>query len=146
MNTKMNTKIKLILAIIFACLFFNSSAQENSEKKNRIKFANKIIHSFGLQYNNVFHAKGKYEYRDAAAYQMAAHPCIFYGREYIVKYNFTYPSGFGVTTEFVAGHRDFLSSWWSVDPLGIFFDYTYYGGQIKVSFARANKCAIGTGN
>ena len=144
---KMNTRNSLFLTTIFICLFFNATAQENSEKQKRIIFADKIIHSFGLQYNNAFHAKGKFEYRGAPNYYWGGHPCISYGREYIVKYNLTFPSGWGITTEFVAGNRDFRM--WRInqetgkkvyqhfshggffDP---FFNYTYFGGQIKASY------------
>jgi hypothetical protein len=110
----MNIRNNISLTLIFICLLCNSNAQENSEKKNRIRFSNKIIHSFGLQYNNVFHAKGKFEYRDAPDYTIGGHPCISYGREYIVKYNLTFPSGWGISTEFVAGNRDFAT--WARNP------------------------------
>ena len=43
--------------MIFSCLLFNSSAQENTEQKNKLRFSDKIIHSFGLQYNNAFHSR-----------------------------------------------------------------------------------------
>jgi len=133
--------------VLLLCLFFNSTAQENIERKNKLKFSNKIIHSFGLQYNNTFHSKGKFEYRDDDVYRLADHPCISYGREYIVKYNLTFPSGWGITTEFLAGnwspmtyainsetgekkYKHFL--WF--DPLSPIFNYTYFGGQLKASY------------
>ena len=143
----MSTRNNLFLTTIFICLFFNVSAQENSEKQNKLRFADKIIHSFGLQYNNAFHAKGKFEYMNAPDYTIGAHSCISYGREYIVKYNLTFPFGFGITTEFVAGNRDFMR--WKRNPetgrrmysnslwyhsLQPFIDYTYFGGQIKASY------------
>jgi len=62
--------------MVFVYLLFNLDAQENVEKKNKSQFANKIIFFFGLQYNNAFHAKDKFENRDAATYQMAAHPFL----------------------------------------------------------------------
>jgi len=143
----MINKKNLFLASIFFCFFFNSNAQENNEKKNRLRFADKIIHSFGLQYNNVFHNKGKFVYRDAFAYDIGRHPCISYGREYIVKYNLTFPSGWGISAEFVAGNRDFMtcnldkrtgkksySGFLWFEPLTPVLDYTYYGGQIKASY------------
>jgi len=140
-------KIHLFFAIIFVCLIFNSTAQENIEEKNKIRFSDKIIHSFGFQYNNTFHAKGKFEYRDAPDYSMGWHPAISYGREYIVKYNLTFPSGWGITIEFVAGNREFMTysinsetgkrmyqhKLW-VHSLRPFIDYTYFGGQIKASY------------
>lgn len=143
----MIAKKNQFLVMIFVFLFFNLTAQENSEKKNKLKFADKLIHSFGLQYNNTFHAKGKFEYRDAPDYSIGAHPCISYGREYIVKYNLTFPTGWGITTEFVAGNRDFMT--WRIDKetgrkiylhslwrhsLQPFLEYTYFGGQIKASY------------
>jgi len=142
-----NTKKPLLIVIFFVFLLFNSTAQINSEKKEKPKFANKIIHSFGLQYNNAFHAKGKFEYKNAPDYYIGGHSCISYGREYIVKYNLTFPSGWGITAEFVAGNRDFMTwringetgkrmymySLWSYS-LRPFLDYTYYGGQIKASY------------
>ena len=143
----MNIRSNLFLATIFLSLFINSLAQENGEKKGKLRFADKIIHSFGLQYNNTFHAKGKFTYKDAPDYSIGGHPCISYGREYIVKYNLTFPSGWGVTTEFVAGNRNFMTYkihtetgkriymhklWYhSLRPL---VDYTYFGGQIKASY------------
>jgi len=127
----------------------NSPAQEN-EKRAKVMFSDKIIHSFGFQFNNTFHAKGKFEFRDAAASQMATHPSISYGREYIFKYNFTFPSGWGITTEFVAGSRDFRTYFIDAETgkkhyknylwvqwgyaLAPFFHHTYYGGQIKASY------------
>jgi hypothetical protein len=140
-------KTSLFWTLFFICLLFNVTAQENGEKKSKLWFADKVIHSFGLQYNNTFHAKGKFEYRGTPNYYLGGHPCISYGREYIVKYNLTYPSGWGITAEFVAGNRDFMTwrryretdkkiylhSLWrhSLQP---FIDYTYFGGQIKVSY------------
>lgn len=136
-----------LFVIFFLSLCLNSTAQENSERKNLFRFADKNIHSFGFQYNNTFHAKGKFEYRNAPDYSLGDHPCISYGREYIVKYNLTYPSGWGITAEFVAGNRDFMTwrrntetgkkmyaqSLWN-HSLKPFIDYTYFGGQIKASY------------
>ena len=137
----------VLFTFAFFCLFFNTTAQEYNDNKTKIKYADKIIHSFGFQYNNTFHAKGKFTYRDAPEYTIGDHPCLSYGREYIVKYNFTFPSGWGITTEFVAGNRDFMTwrrntetgkrmymqkLWYhSLRP---FIDYTYFGGQIKASY------------
>lgn len=131
----------------FVFLLFNLSAQNDNERKNKLPFADKIIHSFGLQYNNTFHAKGKFTYKDAPDYTIGGHPCISYGREYIVKYNLTFPSGWGITTEFVAGNIDFMT--WRINTetgkkiymhslwnhsLKPFINYTYFGGQIKASY------------
>ncbi|MCL2245978.1 MAG: hypothetical protein FWC10_02575 [Lentimicrobiaceae bacterium] len=122
------------------------TAEFDSIFANMSRIAEKIIHSFGFQYNNTFHAKGKFEYRDAPNYYLGAHPCISYGREYIVKYNLTFPSGWGITTDFVAGNRDFMT-WrygengkkqymyflW-VESLTPVLNYTYFGGQLKASY------------
>ena len=129
----MNTRINLFLAIIFFCSFFCAVAQENSEKKRNL-FADKIIHSFGLQYNCAFHAKGKFEYKDAAAYQQAAHPCISLGREYIGKYNLTFPSGWGITTEFVAGNRDIRNHFIDEKTNKKHHIYFWHGGLLNPFF------------
>jgi len=143
----MNIQKNFLLATCFICCFFILPAQESIEKKSKYRFADKIIHSFGLQYNNAFHDKGKFTYRNAPNYSMGAHPCISYGREYIVKYNLTFPSGWGFSTEFVAGNRDFATwrindetgkkvymvSLWN-ESLKPFLEYTYFGGQLKATY------------
>lgn len=81
-------KSLLLLAIIIPIL-----TQAKDTVRVSHKFADKVIHSFNIHYNNAIHPTGHFNYHCDPALGWA--PLCAYGNEYSIGYQFVTQSGFG---------------------------------------------------
>ena len=142
----MKDLLKLVLLIIHLLFLLRLPAQEAVTENSKVKKTySKLIHSVAFEFNNTLYFKGK----------MTEHPYLdlgyetrmTYGTEWLLKYNLTFKSGFGISLEAVKGscHYEFYSRFtkdkkithWGFTPLGYIFnmlDVDRLGFNLKVSY------------
>lgn len=91
-------KSLLLLAIIIPIL-----AQANDTVRVSHKFADKVIHSFNIQYNNCFYPKATFDYK--GDWPKILEPKIGYQREWMFDYNIVFPSGVGLSIGYSQGYH-----------------------------------------
>ncbi|MDR1973206.1 MAG: hypothetical protein LBQ31_00860 [Bacteroidales bacterium] len=105
-------------------------------------FSDKVVHSFGVQYNNCFYPKWEATFKHEDGPNTGWDPLTSWGYDILLKYNITFPVGLGATLEGVWGNRAFelydrqnrLNT--AASDFAYERPYLYLGFNFKISYSK----------